>query len=172
MREFDQLVPQSQTAPGALSPEEIGLLPEVYNYLAVLHNEDRPETRFRRHLAMEEAKRLELEKAQHQLETHRKDVLSMCEQADQYLRAIQVGYAAIFGVWTLTSKSLDPVRTSLVGFLITLSAFTFGFWEYSKASIVAKAVDDHRHISAATLSSSWNVEPPLYFVRDVWPVGS
>lgn len=62
MREFDQLVPQSQTAPGALSPEEIGLLPEVYNYLAVLHNEDRPETRFRRHLAMEEAKRLELEK--------------------------------------------------------------------------------------------------------------
>jgi hypothetical protein len=85
MREFEQLVPRSQTAPGALSPEEIGLLPEVYNYLAVLHNEDRPETRFRRHLAMEEAKRLELEKAQHQLETHRKDVLSMCEQADQYL---------------------------------------------------------------------------------------
>lgn len=50
---------------------------------------------------------------------------------------------------------------------MTLSAFAFGFWEFSKASIVAKAVDDHRHISAATLSSSWNVEPPLYFVREV-----
>lgn len=65
-------------------------------------------------------------------------VVDNFDKEENHLRAIQLGgYAAFFGLWSITSSMLNPIVSALAALLMLFSAAVFSIWVIFRASILS-----------------------------------
>lgn len=75
------------------------------------------------------------------------------DKAEQYFRAIQLGgYAAFFGLWSISNKVLaDPLWPSVSLVFMLTSCSVFVIWELNKTRMLALALKRHATMNAEKL---------------------
>lgn len=86
------------------------------------------------------------------LSEHQAFVERIFEKSEQYLKTIQLGgYAAFFGIWSITEKHLTSWTSSVAALLMIISISAFILWEVYKATVLALAVKGNALTSSASL---------------------
>ena len=120
---------------------------EVLNYLSATTAESSMLNHMYSQSAHDARVKQQLSAERNQLELHREFIESSFEKVDQYLRTIQLaGYAAFFGLWSLSKSHITDNQAHLALILMLVSASVFMFWEILKSSVLALTIRDHSKI--------------------------
>lgn len=127
-------------------------LADVYNYVSATTRKPSLQNTMQTQSAQQAKQREQLEQERQALQAHKDFVTENFDRAEQHLRAIQVGgYAAFFGLWTVTASWLDPVWSSLAALLMLISATVFVVWEVARATILSLCLKRHSAIGSLPL---------------------
>jgi hypothetical protein len=98
--------------------------------------------------ALDARKEKQQEEERRQLELQRKFIEFSIKDADQYLRAIQLGgYAAFFAIWGFTRVKLPSSVEILSALLMTISAVIFVVWEIFKSLLLSLSLKQHASLT-------------------------
>ena len=129
-------------------------LTDVFNYLSASTKKQNPFNSIYSQSASDARLKEQLTADRAQLDTQRDFIESSYEKVEQYFRTIQLaGYAAFFGLWSL-SKDYLPEKYALYSLLLMIvSALVFMFWEILKSSIITLAIKDHAKIGSNSIEN-------------------
>lgn len=129
----------------------IGLL-VPYSYVAAHCKDNSPVNGVYKFAAEKAARDKRQEEDMTALREHQAFVERIFEKSEQYLKTIQLGgYAAFFGLWSITEKHLTSLTSSVAALLMIISISAFILWEVYKATVLALAVKGNALTSSASL---------------------
>ena len=127
-------------------------LSDVYNYVSAMARRPSLQNTLHAQSAQQAKQREQLEQERKALQAHKDFVTENFDRSEQHLRAIQIGgYAAFFGLWTVTANWLDPAWSSLAALLMLVSATIFVLWEVARATILSFCLKRHSAIGRLPL---------------------
>jgi len=119
-------------------------LSDVYNYVSETARKPSLQNTLRTQSAQQAKQQEQLKQEREVLQSHKDFVTENFDKAEHHLRAIQVGgYAAFFGLWSVTMDWIDPVWSALAALLMLISATVFVLWEVARATILSFCLKRH-----------------------------
>lgn len=128
---------------------------EVHNYIAAQVANDKNPVNFIWAQSAHDAKvTAQLEAEQKNLAEHQSFIEVNFDNADRYLKTIQLaGYALFFAVWGFTRQWLIPEIEAIAAILMVTSAVVFVTWEIGKASVFVALLRKHAMIGLSNLDN-------------------
>jgi hypothetical protein len=128
---------------------------EVYNYVAAQVSSDKNLVNIMWGQSAHDARvKAQLEAEQKNLAEHQNFIEVNFDNADRYLKTIQLaGYALFFAVWGFTREWLIPEVEAVAAILMVVSAVIFVSWEIAKASVLVALLRKHAKIGLSNLDT-------------------
>ena len=127
-------------------------LSDVYNYFSSVTRKTSLQNTLHLQSAQQAKQREQLDEERKTLQSLKDFVTENFDKAENHLRAIQVGgYAAFFGLWSITIDWLDPGWSALAALLMLISATVFVLWEVARATILSFCLKQHSVIGTLPL---------------------
>lgn len=124
----------------------------THSYVAAHCKDNSPQNGLYRSIAEKAARDKRQEEDMAALREHQAFVERIFEKSEQYLKTIQLGgYAAFFGIWSITEKHLTSWTSSVAALLMIISISAFILWEVYKATILALTVKGNALASSTSL---------------------
>lgn len=128
---------------------------DVYNYVAAQVNNDKNTVNLIWGQSAHDAKvKAQLKAEQNNLNEHQKFIEVNFDNADRYLKTIQLaGYALFFAVWGFTRGWVKPEFEAVAAIMMVVSAAIFVSWEIAKASVLVALLRKHAKIALSGLDT-------------------
>ena len=128
---------------------------EVHNYVAAQVSSDKNLVNIMWGQSAHDARvKAQLDAEQKNLAEHQSFIEVNFDNADRYLKTIQLaGYALFFAVWGFTRDWLTPEVEAVAAILMVVSAVIFVSWEIAKASVLVALLRKHAKIGLSSLDT-------------------